>query len=250
MDLKKLLCSGDDESPQHRLQTSTLQSNRSDASLSDLVDSTGFLGWGGCTRDCGLDVLLAHLDADSTAIDVGGNKKGSGKRDDDVADGPYQGESGKTWRIEDYESSNNYIKCPGPGRMSFANVMLTFGPAVKPLRPTITSVSNDDDIKNILLQGCHPTANKPMLLSVGNRPREIASVAAGAFDARSCQQSAIKSLFGTSRKCSNASSSSSKDEDKYYSRRSIHLNRKDGVDISELRRELKLAMKESRRNSM
>ena len=215
------------------LNKSSLSSNRSDASLSNLVDSSGFLGWGESVRHSGF----------------AGEEKGCGKRDDDVADGPFQGDSGETWRIEDYEGNNDYVKRPGPGRMSFANVRLTFGPAAKPRRPTV-SAPGDDSIKNILLKGCRPTANKPMLSSAGNRAREYTGASVGAFDASTGQKPAIRSLFGISGKASRGPSSSSEHEDKYYSRPSIHLNREDGVDIGELRRELELAMKESRRSTM
>ena len=209
------------------------KSNRSDSSLSNLVDSSGFLGWGESGRHCGF----------------AGDEKGCGKRDDDVADGPSQGESGETWRIEDYEGNNDYVKRPGPGRMSFANVRLAFGPAAKPRRPTV-SAPGDDSIKIILLKGCRPTANKPMLSSAGNRAREYTGASAGAFDASTGQKPAIRSLFGIPGMASRGPSSSSEHEDNYYSRPSIHLNREDGVDIGELRRDLELAMKESRRSTM
>ena len=232
------------------LNKSALSSNRSDASLSSLVDSSGFLGWGESVRHRGFAASSADLNVDSKAIDGGGDEKGSGKRDDDVADGLSQGESGETWRIEDYEGSNDYAKRPGPGRMSFANVRLTFGPAAKPRRPTITGALGNDSIKNILLKGCRTTANKPMLASAGNRAREYTCAAADAFDATTGQKPAIRSLFGISGKGSRGSPSSSEHEDKYYSHPSIHLNREDGVDIGELRKELQLAMKESRRGTM
>jgi len=202
------------------------KSNRSDSSLSNLVDSSGFLGWGGSERHCGFE----------------GNEKGCGKRDDDVADGPSQGESGETWRID--------IKRSGPGRMSFANVRLAFGPAAKPWRPTV-SAPGDDSIKTILLKGCRPMANKPMLSSAGNRAREYTGASAGAFDdASTGHNPAIRSLFGISGMASRGPSSLSEHEDNYYSRPLIHLNREDGVNIGELRRDLELAMKESRRSTM
>ena len=210
------------------------KSNRSDSSLSNLVDSSGFLGWGESGRHCGF----------------AGDEKGCGKRDDDVADGPSQGESGETGRIEDYEGNNDYVKRPGPGRMSFANVRLAFGPAAKPRRPTV-SAPGDDSIKIILLKGCRPTANKPMLSSAGNRAREYTGASAGAFDdASTGHNPAIRSLFGISGMASQGPSSLSEHEDNYYSRPLIHLNREDGVNIGELRRDLELAMKESRRSTM
>jgi hypothetical protein len=210
------------------LKTSTLSSNRSDASLSNMVDSSGFLGWGESVRHRGFAVLSADLNVNSTAIDGGGGEKGSGKRDDDVSDGLSQGESGETWRIEDYEGSNDYAKLSGPGRMLFANVRLTFGPAAKSRRPTITGVPGDDFIKNILLkQGRRSTANEAMLSSATNRARERACAAS---DSKR-RKSAFAPHFGISRKGSRGSLSPSEHEDKYYSRPSIHLNREYGVDI-------------------
>ena len=198
-------------------------------------------------RHRGFAVLPADFNVDSSVIDGGGDKKGSGKRDDYVSDVPSQGEIGETWRIEDYEGSNDYTKRPGPGRMSFANVRLTFGSAAKTRRPTITGVPGDDFIKNILpKQGRRSTANEAMLSSATNRVRE----SAGAASDSKRRKSAFAPLFGISRKGSQGSLSSSEHEDKYYSRPSIHLNREDGVDIGELRRELELAMKTLRRSSI
>ena len=199
-------------------------------------------------RHRGFAVSSADLNVDSMAIVGGGDEMGSGKRDDDVSDQPSQGERGETWRIEDYEGFNDYAKRPGPGLMSFANVRLTFGPAAKTRRPTITGVPGDDSfIKNILLkQGRRSTANEAMLSSATNRARE----SAGAASDSKRQKSAFAPLFGILRKGSQGSLSSSEHEDKYYSHQSIHLNREDGVDIGELRRELELAMKTLRRSSI
>jgi len=210
------------------LNKSTLPSNRSDASLSNLEDSSGFLGWGESVRHCGF----------------AGDEKGCGKRDDDVADGPSQGESGEIWRIEDYEGNNDYVKRPGPGRMPFAKIKLpTFMmPGAKSQRPTPVDAPGDKSIKNILLkQERRSTTNEAMLTSAKNRAREIA----GASSDSNRRKSAFVALFGKSRKDSDVSTSSDLDDD-YYSGPSIHLNREDGVDIGELRRELKLAMRDLR----
>ena len=198
-------------------------------------------------RHRGFAVLPADFNVDSSVIDGGGDKKGSGKRDDYVSDVPSQGEIGETWRIEDYEGSNDYTKRPGPGRMLFANVRLTFGSAAKTRRPTITGVPGDDFIKNILpKQGRRSLANEAMLSSTTNRVRE----SAGAASNSKRRTSAFAPLFGISRKGSQGLLSLSKHEDKYYSRPSIHLNRKDGVYLGELCRELELAMKTLRRSSI
>jgi hypothetical protein len=210
------------------LNKSTLPSNRSDASLSNLVDSSGFLGWGESVRHSGF----------------AGDEKGSGKRDDDVADGPSQGVSGETWRIEDYEVSNDHAKRPGPGHMPFAKIRLpTFlKPGAKSQRSTPVDASGDKLIKNILLkQERRSTFNEAMLSSAGNRARENAGAAAS----DNSRKSTFAALFGKSRKDSDVPTSSELDDD-YYSGPSIHLNREDGVDIGELRRELKLAMRDLR----
>ena len=204
------------------------KSNRSDSSLSNLVDSSGFLGWGERGRHCGF----------------AGDEKGCGKRDDDVADGPSQGESGETWRIEDYEGNNDYVKRPGYGRMPFAKIKLpTFlKPGAKSQRPTPVNGPGDKSIKNIRLkQERCSTFNEAMLSSAGNRARENAGAAAGV----NRRKSAFVALFGKSRKDSYIPTSSELDDD-YYSGPSIHLNRENGVDIGELRRELKLAMRDLR----
>ena len=207
------------------LNKSSLSSNRSDASLSNLVDSSGFLGWGESVRHSGF----------------AGDEKGYGKRDDDVADGPSQGVSDEIWRIEDYEGSNDHAKRPGPIHTPFAKIrLLTFlMPGAKSQRPTPVDAPGDKSIKNILLkQERRSTSNEAMLTSAKNRARENA----GASSDSNRRKSAFAPLFRKSRKDSDVSTSS----DEYYSGPSIHLNREDGVDIGELRRELTLAMRDLR----
>ena len=149
-----------------------------------------------------------------------GNEKGCGKRDDDVADRPFQGDSGETWRIEDYEGNNDYVKHPGSGRMPFAKIKL---PMFQ--RPTPVNVLGDKSIKNILRKQEHrSTFNEAMLSSAGNRARENAGAAASVKR----QKSTFVSLFGKSRKDSDLPTSSELD-DGYYFGPSIHLNHEDGA---------------------
>ncbi len=115
-------------------------------------------------------------------------------------------------------------------------------PGAKSQRPTPVDAPGDKSIKNILLkQERRSTTNEAMLTSAKNRAREIA----GASSDSNRRKSAFVALFGKSRKDSDVSTSSDLDDD-YYSGPSIHLNRDDGVDIGELRRELKLAMRDLR----
>ena len=222
------------------LNKSALSSNQSDPSCSSSVDSRGFLDWGESARACGSGNSPADLDGVCTTIDGGGEKKGSSERDDDVADGLVQGETGETWRIEDYEGSNDYAKRSGPGHMPFAKIRLAFRmPGAKSQRPAPAGAPGDKFIKNVLLkQGRRSTTNEAMLLPAINRLRESAGVASDS----NRRKSAFAPLFGKSRKDPDVSTSFELDDD-YYSGPSIHLNREDGVDIGELRRELKLAMR-------
>ncbi|KAL3774609.1 hypothetical protein ACHAW5_009803 [Stephanodiscus triporus] len=216
------------------LKTSTLSSNPRDPSLSNLVDSVGILDWGESAR---VGVSSADLDGGSATIANGGGEKDPRKRNDDVADGPSQAESGEIWRIEDYEGSNDHIKGSGPGYKSFAKMLSFRMPAVKSQRPTVADAPGDDTIKHILLKQRRLTVNE--LSSASSRARENA----GADDRR---KSAFAPFFGKSRKGCDVSTSS-ETVDTYSPSPSIHLNREDGVDIGELRRELNDAMRDLRK---
>jgi hypothetical protein len=216
-------------------------STSSSASSSSSVDSREFLDWGESARESGSGNSPANLDGVCTPIDNGGNEKESDERDGDVSNGPARGESGETWRIEDYEGSNDYVKRPGSRHIAFAKTRLAFlKPGAKSQRPNLADAPRDEFIKKILLkQGRRSTANEAALSSATDRARDFASDASDS----NRQKSAFATLFGKFRKDSPVTMSHELD-DGYYSGRSIRLNREDDVDIGELRRELKLAMRD------
>jgi hypothetical protein len=206
------------------LNESEPSNHNSDPSRLNLVESNEFLGREEGERDCGVGDPRADAVAGSTTVNDVGKKKGSSER-----------YSGETWRIEDYEGTNDDAK----RRISFPKILsaLRF-PTAKSQRPIFVAAPRDDSIKD-LLKGRRSTGNAVMLSSSTNKVREIAN---DGGDNSASRKSTSAPLFGKFRWGSDVSTSHELNE-----HRSIHVGA-DSVDIGELRRNLNKAST-ARRNS-
>jgi len=203
-----------------------------DSALSKLVDSQGFLGW-----ESQMDDLLEAIEDET---DNGNNDHYA---DQDNRNNNNDAESSKnlheSWHIEDYENAND-TTTDGPDeypRRSLSEKMKVFSTKVTEgisAKGSSRSINTDNDahqqeavktnvIKNILLKG--HSMDEPM-------PRQ------------NSRSASFKSFFISRRNSENASSiPSSSDHDNmngdcFDSRPAIRVNREDGIDIGELRRQL------------
>lgn len=250
----------DDQRPKSksgRAMADSLDTNSS--GIYNLVDSMGFLDWG--EKQAGEDESFRNLmtntsDDDSNdgdaSIDDGGNdvpKKSTATVEDDV-DGESKGDC-KSWRIEDYEDPNDMIDpSKRPKRStSIGNNLLS--KQIKRLSGKVVEISlkrnswnvNADqqtakgeirihDIKQILLNS---RSTSTSVVSDGNNAKDDSAAAA---------DGPLKSIFGnrTTRRWSSDAfpgmDPNPNEDNEYYSRPAIRINREDDIDIGEMRKEL------------
>ncbi|KAL3827321.1 hypothetical protein ACHAXA_005067 [Cyclostephanos tholiformis] len=220
------------------LKSSTKSSTQNKPSHSNSVDTRGvdsgeFLGLEESVRECDFGDPSATVHADSTTVDDEGEKKESKERC-----------SVETWRIEDFEGSDNDAKRSRLGHMPFMKILSSLGMnASKSPMPIVAAAPADDSIKHILLNGRRSTANDAMLLLARNKATENADAAGSTR-----RKSTTASLFGKFRKGFDVSTSHKLNEYHCYGR-SIHLS-SGGVDIGGLRRDLRPAATEEIRRSL
>mmetsp|Transcript_26312 Transcript_26312/g.47711 ORF Transcript_26312/g.47711 Transcript_26312/m.47711 type:complete len:616 (+) Transcript_26312:61-1908(+) len=219
----------------------------SSSSLSNLVDSMGFLGWGESqTGDDGRAIDRTASRKSTTTTEVGNNSQ---KVSEDHRKKEPPKKVVECWRIEDFDDPNNKFELPDEIKLSNSEKsgsknILSY--RVKRLmnktrrnasfNASFTSTNSnaakelikmDDDIKRVLLAGRPSGTDEPSPKFSGRRRREHAA-SDGAL-----RSSYFASFF--TRMGSDLDTSSSDRED---SRTAFQINREDDVDIGELRRGL------------
>mmetsp|Transcript_38255 Transcript_38255/g.82400 ORF Transcript_38255/g.82400 Transcript_38255/m.82400 type:complete len:577 (-) Transcript_38255:313-2043(-) len=215
----------------------------SSSSLSNLVDSMGFLGWGESqTGDNGRARDRTASRKSTATTEVGNNSR---KESEDHRKKEPPNKVVECWRIEDYDDPNNKFEPPDEIKLSNSETngsenILTY--RVKRLmnktrrNASFTSsnsnaakevIKTDDDIKRILLAGRQSGTDEPSPKSSRRRLREHAA-----------SDGALRSSYFASFFTRMGSDLDASPSDREDSRTAFRINREDDVDIGELRRGL------------